>query len=71
MISTRFKAQIYTNFCEHVENLMDRSLNVLSQREVMGINFKNLIQIEQLKSNNPSAQGSHTKTQWRYEPSAL
>ena len=28
---------------------MDSLLNVLSQTEVMGINFKNLTQIEQLK----------------------
>ena len=38
----------------------------------MGINFKNLLQIQQLKSNTPSTQESYTKTtQWRYEPSAI
>ena len=47
-------------------------LNVLSEREVMGINFKNLIQTEQYKLNTPSTQGSYTTTtQWRYEASAL
>ena len=58
IILTSFKALMYTKFCglihEHVENLMDSLFIVSSQREVMGINFKNLIQIEQLKSNNPS-----------------
>ena len=76
VILTSLKAWIYTTFCglihEHVENLMGSLLNILRQREVMRINFKNLIQIEQLKSNNPSTQGSYTTTtQWRFEPSAL
>ena len=50
---------------------MDRLLNVLSQSEVMGMNFKNLIQIQQLNQTPEVHRVIHKTTQWIYEPSAL